>query len=65
MINVLKLTNEIDKKGLKRTHVAKELGMSVQTLGLKLKGLAEFKPSEIEKLGKILNLKISEIWEEI
>lgn len=61
MINLLKLTNTIDKKGMKRTFIAKEVGMSIQTLSLKLQGQSEFKISELQKLCNLLGIKLLDV----
>lgn len=61
MINLIKLTDTIDKKGLKRTYIAKEVGISIQTLSLKLKGQTDFKISELQKLCDLLELKLIDI----
>lgn len=61
MINLLKLTDTIDKKGMKRTFIAKEVGMSIQTLSLKLQGQSEFKISELQKLCNLLGIKLLDV----
>lgn len=51
-----RLISIIDEKGLKRTSLAKYLGITDLAFRNKLHGITEFKVSEIEKLGSYLGL---------
>ena len=56
MINTDILNEVIDQSGLKRTAIARKMGLSDKGLKLKIDGVNEFKGSEIQKLRMILNL---------
>ena len=58
MNNIETLINE---KGLKKSFIAKNLGVSVESLRKKLKGLVDFKVSELIKLADILNLSVESL----
>ena len=58
MNNIETLINE---KGLKKSFIAKNLGVSVESLRKKLKGLVDFKVSELIKLSDILNLSVESL----
>lgn len=45
------------------TTLSKKLGVSRQTLSLKIDGINEFKPSEICVIGKLYNLSVYEVYE--
>jgi hypothetical protein len=61
MTNTTLLEKKIDELGLKRSYIAKELGLSTYGLSLKIKNVNEFKASEIDKLCIILGITD---WEE-
>ena len=56
MINTLKLKALFIENDLKNETVAKILGISKQSLSMKLNNKREFKVSEIYKLKSILNI---------
>lgn len=58
MNNIETLINE---KGLKKSFIAKNLDVSVESLRKKLKGLVDFKVSELIKLADILNLSVESL----
>ena len=58
MNNIETLINE---KGFKKSFIAKNLGISVESLRKKLKGLVDFKVSELIKLADILNLSVESL----
>ncbi len=55
------LRAEIARKNLSKTSIAEALGLSLTSLGLKLKGDREFKESEIRKLIDILGLTAEDV----
>ena len=56
-----KIETLINEKGLKKSFIAKNLDVSVESLRKKLKGLVDFKVSEIIKLSDILNLSVESL----
>lgn len=54
MINKNELLAEIKKRGWTQQDFAKELGVSLTCLNLKINGKFSFKTSEIEKMKEIL-----------
>jgi hypothetical protein len=50
------LEQRIAKSGLKKSYIAKEMGLSPYGLTLKIRNLNEFKASEIEKLCILLGI---------
>lgn len=57
MVNTVELLAKINESGIKKQHIAKTLGMGVPTLWRKIRGISEFKPSEIIKLCDILGIR--------
>lgn len=57
MVNTVELLTKINERGIKKQHIAKTLGISVPTLWRKIRGISEFKPSEIVKLCDILGVR--------
>ena len=45
------------------TTLAKKLGVSRQTLSLKIDGYSEFKPSEIYNISQVYNLSVYDVYE--
>ena len=60
MTNVQLLVKYIEKSGLKRSHIAKQIGISAYSLSLKINNSSEFKASEIDALCKLLDINIEE-----
>ena len=56
-----KIETLINEKGFKKSFIAKNLGISVESLRKKLKGLVDFKVSELIKLADILNLSVESL----
>ena len=56
-----KIETLINEKGLKKSFIAKNLDVSVESLRKKLKGLVDFKVSELIKLADILNLSVESL----
>ncbi|MEG0896871.1 MAG: helix-turn-helix transcriptional regulator [Ruthenibacterium sp.] len=57
MTDELRLKAAIVLSGLSRQEVADSIGISLYSLHLKLHNKREFKPSEIAKLSKLLNIE--------
>lgn len=57
--NLLKAT--IRERGVTQCHLAKELGISDQSLSLKINGKSDFKLSEIKRLKALLHLTTAEV----
>lgn len=57
MTDKYELEKRIRQKGLTKTQVAKELGLSLNGFGLKLDNVNEFKASEMDKLMELLDLE--------
>ncbi len=60
MVDTRLLEKKIEESGLKKKHIAKELGISGRTLTMKLQGSVEFRSSEQKKLMDILGVKTIE-----
>lgn len=56
MINTALLKDRIDKSGLKKSHIAKALGMSRPTFNAYLKGDKEFRVSHMNILCDLLGI---------
>ena len=56
-----KLLGRIKECGYTQERLAKEIGMAIATMNLKLNNKAYFKQPEIEKIRKILGIGIEEI----
>ena len=56
MTNTELLEEKITRSGLKKSYVAKAIGLSSYGLTLKIKNINEFKASEIEKLCILLGI---------
>lgn len=56
MTDTALLEHWIAKSGLKKSYIAKEMGLSPYGLTLKIRNLNEFKASEIEKLCILLGI---------
>lgn len=50
------LESLIQDKGITKTFIAKQLGITKQGLWLKIENKSQFKPSEIKELCKILGI---------
>lgn len=57
MVDTKKIRDIINKKGLKYSYIAKELGLTTYGLQLKIDGKTEFKASEILEFSKILGIQ--------
>lgn len=64
MINYKKLNDKVKNSGLKKSYIAKELGLTPYGLAKKLNGVTEFKASEMANISDVLNLT-GEMREEI
>ena len=60
MTNTRLLEENIKNSGYKKSHLAKELGVSRYGFALKCNNKAEFKASEIDILCNLLNLSVRE-----
>ena len=56
MTNTALLEEKITKSGLKKSYIAKAIGLSPYGLTLKIKNVNEFKASEIEKMCILLGI---------
>ena len=56
MTNIALLNAKIDESGLKRNHIAKQLGITPQGFHLKTSGKNEFNSTQIQILCKILKI---------
>ena len=56
MTNTSLLLRCIEESGLKKGFIAKHLGITTYSLSKKINNKTEFKGSEMEKMGKLLNL---------
>ena len=56
MTNTALLEEKITKSGLKKSYIAKAIGLSSYGLTLKIRNTNEFKASEIEKLCILLGI---------
>lgn len=57
MTDTEKLNKYIEDSGLKKTYIAKTLGIRVDTLSNKIANRAEFKATEINKLCSLLGIE--------
>ena len=57
MTNTALLEEKITKSGLKKSYIAKAIGLSPYGLTLKIQNVNEFKASEIEKMCILLNIE--------
>lgn len=55
-MDLARLNNVIDSLGIKKTVIARELGISIVSLKNKLTGKTEFSSREIIKLSRLLHL---------
>ena len=56
MTNTALLETKINESGLKKSYIAKAIGLSPYGLTLKIRNINEFKASEIEKMCVILKI---------
>ena len=56
MTNTELLEEKITKSGLKKSYIAKAIGLSPYGLTLKIRNINEFKASEIEKMCNLLSI---------
>ena len=56
MTDTTLLENKIIKSGLKKSFIAKSMGLSPYGLTLKIRNINEFKASEIEKMCELLGI---------
>ena len=56
MTNTVKLNDYIQKSGLKKSHIAKVLGLADSTLARKINNAQDFKASEINVLCELLGI---------
>ena len=56
MTNTALLEEKIAKSGLKKSYIAKAIGLSGYGLALKIQNVHEFKASEIEKMCILLGI---------
>lgn len=56
MTNTEALIRLINSKGLKMKYIASELGIGVTTLWRKVRGMSDFRQSEIVKLSELLGI---------
>lgn len=56
MTNTALLEEKITKSGLKKSYIAKAMGLSSYGLALKIRNTHEFKASEIEKMCILLGI---------
>lgn len=57
MTDTQRLNKLIDDSGIKRKHIAEKLNISPYGLSKKINNETEFKPSEIQTICEILNVK--------
>lgn len=63
MTNSQKLKAEVIRNGLTQKELANKLGISFQSLNMKINNKRQFKASEISELSKILNIaNVNEIF---
>ena len=60
MTNTELLKEKIAQSGLKKSYIAKSIGLSPYGLTLKIQNTNEFKASEIEKLCSLLGIDVLE-----
>ena len=56
MTNTKRLEEIIEACGLKKSYIAKMIGVSIRALSMKIRNKTEFKASEIEALCQILSI---------
>ena len=56
MTNTEKLERRIQQSGLKKSYIAKTLGIDLKTLKNKITGRTEFKESEMDAMWKLLGI---------
>ena len=56
MTNTALLEDKITKSGLKKSYIAKAIGLTPYGLTLKIRNINEFKASEIEKMCILLGI---------
>ena len=56
MTDTKRLNDLIDASGLKKSYIAKEMGLSVKGLWRKITNRNEFKSGEIKKLAELLGM---------
>ena len=59
-MSLLSLNEKIKEIGIPKTVIADKIGISTQSLHLKLTGKRDFKISEAKKLGEVLRLTNAE-----
>lgn len=60
MTNTMLLNQCIEKKGVKKSFIAEQIGISPMSLRNKISGLTEFKISEVLRMQEILGLNDEE-----
>lgn len=60
MTDLDSLQKAVKKSGLKKSHIADQMGMNPKTLWRKLSGQTEFTLSEADKLGEVLGMNQEE-----
>lgn len=60
MPDAKKIRDAINQKGLRIGYVAAELGITRQAFSLKMRGVTEFRVSEIQKLSALLGLSAAD-----
>ena len=60
-MNIHLLNTKIAQKGIKKQHLASELGITPNSMSNKLKGLTKFDIDEVSKLVNVLGLSTGEI----
>ena len=56
MTNTALLETKINESGLKKSYIAKSMGLSPYGLTLKIRNINEFKASEIDKICSLLGI---------
>lgn len=56
MTNTAMLEDKIKRSGLKKSYIAKSLGIDQKTLKLKITGGSQFKESEMNAIWKLLGI---------
>lgn len=56
MTNAALLIQQIEKRGLKKSFIAEQMGISTMSLRNKISGLTEFKISEVLRMQDLLGL---------
>lgn len=57
MTNTAELNKRIEASGLKKSYIAKALGIAVSTLSHKIRNRRDFKASEIDTLCELLGIE--------